>query len=454
MLPTARLVPPTSTQVWNLIERDYTLRLSLVASQSAAEHLRAWNAVFAEGRKRRNAGYVGPALVEMEIGDANRRAEWAYQTCCEIWDIQGRTKSLAFFRAVFERCLQPMFSLREGHFTSQLELCQKRTSAFHDLSIICRHMKREMDKIRAEWNTKLEIAASDCEHQRQRTQVQELLRARTSTAPLPAQIGAGFSWKELETRFRDIQSKAPVRCKVSAWFTVTQSHSGSVTEEWRVEGNPACRVEFEQLTTIAARKLGYTTSENATKYWLGRVREWMQREKLDKSRDLAWLPTGYEDFEGQRNTAQHLFTERIAELSALFCTELIAQGSPESVVLPPSVPTTLSTIIPPEPETPHSEFVYTEDYCSIAYGGRQYTLTPLAGEIARVLHEAHIKNGGGLSATEIKRKAKCGKVWDAFRSRDGKIFFSELIEKDARNVYKLKLREHHPAPSGGQNQSG
>lgn len=64
-----------SHQVWRLIEQDYTLRLSLIASEWATEHLRAWNAVFAEGHKRRNSGYYGPALVEMEIADANKRAE-------------------------------------------------------------------------------------------------------------------------------------------------------------------------------------------------------------------------------------------------------------------------------------------------------------------------------------------------------------------------------------------
>ncbi|NYF88896.1 hypothetical protein RBB79_05105 [Tunturiibacter empetritectus] len=336
MLSSTRVVPQTSTQAWDFIQKDYTLRLSLFASEWAEGHLSSWNAVFAEGRKRRNAGYVGSTLVEMEIADANKRAQWAYQTSCEIWDIQGRTKSRVFFRAVFECCLQPMFSVREGCFKSELELCQKRTSAFYDLSMICGHMKREMDKTRAKWNTKLEIAARDYEHEWQPTQVQELRKDRTPAAPVPAQISAVFGWKELETRFRNIQSKAPTQDKVSALFTATESRSGSVTEEWRVVGNPACRVEFEQLATIAARKLGYATSENAITYWLSRVREWMQREKLDKSRDLAWLPTGYEDFEGHRNTAQHLFTERISDLSAMFCTELIARDTPESALSRPS----------------------------------------------------------------------------------------------------------------------
>lgn len=75
--PTINAEIQTSTQAWKLIEQDYTLRLSLVAHEWATEHLRAWNAVFAEGRKRGNAAYCGPALVEMEIADADKRAEWS-----------------------------------------------------------------------------------------------------------------------------------------------------------------------------------------------------------------------------------------------------------------------------------------------------------------------------------------------------------------------------------------
>lgn len=205
-------------------------------------------------------------------------------------------------------------------------------------------MKREMGKLRAKWNTKLEIATRDNDYKRQFAgdKAKESVSSPAPTLPASTHIRENenqqrstFTWKELDARFREIQSKAPVKQKVSAWFTLTESHSGSVTEEWRVSGNPACRVEFEKLASIASRKLGYIASENATEYWLGRVREWMQREKLDKSGELAWLPTGYSDFEGHRDTTKHLWTDRIADLSALFCTELIAGGSSESAISPP-----------------------------------------------------------------------------------------------------------------------
>jgi hypothetical protein len=142
---------------------------------------------------------------------------------------------------------------------------------------------------------------------------------------------SSFTWKELEERFQNVQMKAPERQKVSGWFTRTESHTGSVTEEWMVEGDPACRVEFEQLASIGARKLGYVLTEART-YWLSCVREWMIQEKLDRNGELAWLPTGFVDSNGHRSTTQHLYTERIAQLSAMFCVKLIADRTSESAV--------------------------------------------------------------------------------------------------------------------------
>jgi hypothetical protein len=341
----------------------------LLANEWATEHLKAWNAVFAEGRKRGNSAYSGFALVEMEIDDADKRAAWAYKTCCEIWEIQGRTKSRPFFRAIFEAFLQPMFSIREGCFRHQLELHQKRTGARvpQGLSVISGHMKREMDKLRAKWNTKLEIATRDNEYQQQRIRSERQQQKSKSTAPLPTNaasdlpqlpvnvaaevtphsgsalmptvqirsIASSFNWKELENRFREIQAKPSVHERFRAEFTRTEWDGGSITEEWMMRGDVVCRTEFERLASIAARKLGYEASEDALRYWLERLREWLCRTGLDKDSDMAWCPTGSGHIKGSFYTTSHFNTERIAEMSAMFCVELMAHGAPECAILPP-----------------------------------------------------------------------------------------------------------------------
>jgi hypothetical protein len=154
-------------EVWKLIEKSFTLRLSLVSRDWATEHLQAKNAVIREARNRRNAGYLGPAWVEMEIAEMNRRAEWAYKTCCEIWEIQKCPKCKEFYRAVFEWCLKPIFATRAGCFRADLKMHQLRTRhAPNDgNSRILGHLNREVQRLCSEWNSKLEIARLDSEQE-------------------------------------------------------------------------------------------------------------------------------------------------------------------------------------------------------------------------------------------------------------------------------------------------
>ena len=323
--------------------------------------------MFAEGRKRGNTAYCGPALVEMEIADADKRAEWAYRTCCEIWEVQGRTKCRPFFRAIFDSCLQTMFSTREGCFRHELELHKKRTGARipQDLSAIGGHFKREMARLRARWNTKLEIATRDNEYRKQRSYEQELQRARTVAGQVPASssnhaqtltenlageerlhpqsermtleqvsaIALTFTWRELEDRFRDLQAKTKDH-RFSATVIRTEWDSGATTEDWFVGGSRGSRKVLEHLASIAVRKLGYALKEGADTYWFNRVLEWVRKEGLDKDKDFAWCPPGSVTEHGETGTTQSLQTERIVELSAMYCVELMANGTPESAVSP------------------------------------------------------------------------------------------------------------------------
>jgi hypothetical protein len=187
--------PSKPHEVWKLIERSFTLRHSLVARDWAIEHLQARNAVIREARKRRNAAHLGPAWVEMELEDMNRRAEWAYKTCCEIWKIQKRPKSRAFYRAVFDWCLAPIFGIRVGCFQAELKMHQMRTrqKSQDGNSRIFAHMNREVMRLRAEWNTKLELARLDAEQEQSaavREAEQNRIQAdRTTPIALPSTAG-------------------------------------------------------------------------------------------------------------------------------------------------------------------------------------------------------------------------------------------------------------------------
>ena len=96
-------------------------------------------------------------------------------------------------------------------------------------------------------------------------------------------------------------------------------------------------------------------------------------------------------------------------------------------------------------QEPDGQLVFTpsDDYVLIEYGGAKYTLTPLAGKIVKVLDEAHRAGKVGVGRADIQHKIKCGRVWDAFRRRDGERFWRHFIKKIEKDVYALDLK-HSP----------
>jgi hypothetical protein len=212
-------------------------------------------------------------------------------------------------------------------------------------------MKREMGKLQARWNTILEIATRDAENEErlkreQKSQSIQDIRIRSfyeqaSGAPQPSTLldarpivgtlGSSFTWKELEMRFREIQAKTSLRENVSAVFIRTEWDSGSVSEEWIVSGNVALRKEVEHVGLIAARKLGITPRDNPHEDWFDRVRVWVQQTGLDKDRNYSWPSFGSVNVNGMIGKTESISLEKLAELSALYCMHLMANGTPESI---------------------------------------------------------------------------------------------------------------------------
>lgn len=146
-------------------------------------------------------------------------------------------------------------------------------------------------------------------------------------------LSSDFTWKELESRFREIQGKITLHESFYALFERWEWHSGAINEDWELRGNNlACQKDFEISAAIAARKLGYAPNDHAQKHWLGLVRDWMQETGLDKDRQNArrYLSSGTEG--NTSHEAQSLEIYRPAEISALYCGKLLALGTPESTI--------------------------------------------------------------------------------------------------------------------------
>lgn len=85
------------------------------------------------------------------------------------------------------------------------------------------------------------------------------------------------------------------------------------------------------------------------------------------------------------------------------------------------------------------DLVHTDDYLEVQYKAQQYKLTPLAASIVRLLHESELKGHSGLTALEIRNQTRCGRICDAFRKRDGKAFWKNLVKGCEQNYYSLHL---------------
>jgi len=352
MTPAPPRAIASAAQAWDIMRDDVTLRQSLMTPGFNEQHQKDLLALDHEDRQKGNSGYYLPARIELEIRATNERAQALYDACCEVWEIHGLKTTRAFYRAVFDNCLQVLFGTRRAVLAHELQLRDTRMGTPGRSSAAQGSLTRRMGQLAAQWNQKLEKETRDSETKERVARI-PTPQVQPASAFMNRQSGGGltmltierireiasmFTWKELQSRFQEFQTQAGR--SFSATFTRTDWESGDVSEEWILGGTPVSRKEFEHLASIAARKLGYTASTDASEYWLNRVRKWMQQDGLNKDKNFAWLPNGAINNRGSIGTTQDLYTERIADLSAMHCMELFANGAPESTVTQPAaVPT-------------------------------------------------------------------------------------------------------------------
>lgn len=353
MIPAPPRAVSSSAQAWDIMRDDVTLRQSMMTPGFNDQRQKDLSSLAYEDRQRGNAGYYLPARVELEIRDTNERAQALYDACCEVWEIHGLKRSRAFYRAVFDNCLQSLFGTRRAVVASELQHRDQVMQTAGLSSAAQGSLARRMDQLSATWNQRLERETRDCETrervERERAVLLPPPQTPTSTAYINSQVDRGvtmltikqvseiastFTWKELERLFKELQTRVEGQ-SFSVTFTRTKWESGDVGETWILGGSSALRKELEHLATVAARKLGHSDSEGANEYWLNHVRQWMRRESLDKDRRLAWLTTGAVNNLGSSGTTEDFSIERVSEVSAMFCMELIANGTPETVVSQP-----------------------------------------------------------------------------------------------------------------------
>lgn len=160
---------------------DVTLRLTLMVRGMNEQLQKDILGIGYEGRQKGNSAYYLPARVELEIKNTDERAQALYDACCEVWEIHGLKRSRAFFRAVFDYCLTPLFATRRSCLQAELTSRDSVLRTPGGSTAAQRSLARRMDQLRAKWNTKLEIETRDIETRERLAQARD---AHTAQAPV------------------------------------------------------------------------------------------------------------------------------------------------------------------------------------------------------------------------------------------------------------------------------
>lgn len=182
MIPAPLRAIATSQQAWNILREDVTLRHSLMVREWNEQRQKDISGIDFDSNERGDSWYF-PARVELEIRDTNERAQGLYDACCEVWEIHGLSKNRAFYRAVFEFCLEPLFATRRSCVQSELTRRDTLKRNPGNCTAALGSFARRMDQLRSRWNTRLEKETRDSETRERAARAREAQAGRTITRP-------------------------------------------------------------------------------------------------------------------------------------------------------------------------------------------------------------------------------------------------------------------------------
>ena len=101
--------------VWKEIDHELVRhKLSQISVDMQPKVVSEERRVLSECRKKGNTGVFKPALVDVHVTLTDEWLGYIYQAYCDVWSLQGKSKSAGFIRAVFEGALVPTIATRQG----------------------------------------------------------------------------------------------------------------------------------------------------------------------------------------------------------------------------------------------------------------------------------------------------------------------------------------------------
>lgn len=249
-------------------------------------------------------------------------------------------------------------------------------------------------------------------------------------------------WQGLRIKFQALRKeelKVDPRNKLDHWLRA----SSISLMEWQLSKGISenFHKRLELLATSAGAALGPAPGTTKMNHWLYRL---YLELKGDRSR-LLFAPSGGSWTRSKNGELTPREVEggiilSVSEASAMYCADLAREAIEGSAVTKGNTKSRPRAARSEEPN-----FKMNESGQKIEFKGREYNLTPLAGEIVKVLFEA---DGKKVDKAEIQRKTRCGKISDAFRRPDGPQVWKRLIvvTRGRKGFYSLIPRAFNHSP--------
>lgn len=172
---------------WEDIDhRLVTLRLNDYATDLDVQIDADERRITFENRFNMNAAALPFLILEMKQKHVDEWLRKIYETYCDVWHKQGRSKCPDFVRAVFFRAMVPFLRHRSRTIVAGfIKLAGRRHLHIEIRDARIQHFERDMVRLESRWQKRIEADAIECEHtERIERQSQDITRANAATTEI------------------------------------------------------------------------------------------------------------------------------------------------------------------------------------------------------------------------------------------------------------------------------